>query len=122
MCLIGVSVRRDYQQDDPVSVDPLDFESVCRLKAVSVESYQSAASGEFGWRFRPFIEVVHNASDRAEPDRQHRKQVWKLGRQVITPRPPRSIDISGLGRLGLQSQPRGVFGRRLVFTDVGSVL
>ena len=77
---------------------------------------------EFGGCFRPVGELVQHAVNGPEPHREHREQIGKLSGQVITARPPCPIDIPGVGRLGFQPQPRRVFGRRVVSTDIGSML
>ena len=102
---------RDYQQNDPAAVESEDFDRVRRLESVSVESYRSSAGGKFGRCTRPIVELVQHAINGPESYREHRKQIWKLCGQVIIVRPPRPIDIPGVGRLGLQPQPRRVFRR-----------
>jgi len=105
--MVRVGVGRDYQQQDLVAVESEDFERVYRLKPVSVESYVAPAGREFSGCFCPVAEVVKHAIDGLEPNRQHRKQVWKLFREVITVRPPGPSTYPDGGALGF-NRNRGV--------------
>jgi hypothetical protein len=78
VCVVGIGVGRDYQQNDPAAVEPEDFDGVGRLVPESAPVAPFARRWRI-WRGRcPFVQVIAHAVNGPEPHRQHRQQVRKL--------------------------------------------
>ena len=76
VCASSGSVWADYQQHNPVAVEPEDFDGVDRLVSESAESHRSSAGGEFAPGCCPFAQVIDHPVNGTEAHREHRKQIW----------------------------------------------
>src|SRR6202034_2787306 len=103
VCVLWSGASRYHQENELGAIDTDDLDGVARLLVVAAESDHIVAGRELGRCCRPVGKVVCHVIDLAQSYREHRQQIWKFDRKVVTVRPPRSVDTAGTGSLGLQT-------------------